>query len=165
MRREGHVARMRDTRDASRAFVGKPEGKRSLGKPRRRWEDDTKMDLKAIGWGGVDWIHLAQDRGQCRAVVNKAMKPRVGRHGIWLAKWLLASQKGLRSTKLQIFTAEWDENYNYERWNRKEWVGNGRDSTQGSDRHSCKGAEGNNHTLRSVRFPEGEKKSDALPFS
>jgi hypothetical protein len=53
--------------------VEKPEGKRPLGRPRRRWEDDIKMDLREIGWGGMDWIDLAQDRDQWRALVNTVM--------------------------------------------------------------------------------------------
>jgi hypothetical protein len=56
-------------------LVGKPEGKRPLGRPRRRWEDDIRMDLKEIGWGGMDWIDLAYDRDQWRAVVNTVMSP------------------------------------------------------------------------------------------
>jgi hypothetical protein len=54
-------------------LVGKPEGKRSLGRTRRRWEDNIRMDLKEIGWGGIDWIDLAQDRAQWRALVNTVM--------------------------------------------------------------------------------------------
>jgi hypothetical protein len=53
--------------------VGKPEGKRPLGRLRRRWEDGSRMDLREIGWGGVEWIHLAQDRDQWRALVNAVM--------------------------------------------------------------------------------------------
>jgi hypothetical protein len=53
--------------------VGKPEGKRPLGRPRRRWEDGIKMDLMDIGWGVVEWIHLAQDRDWWRAVVKAVM--------------------------------------------------------------------------------------------
>jgi hypothetical protein len=52
---------------------GKPEGKRPLGRPRRRWVDNIKMDLREIGWNGVDWIDLAQDRDQWRALVNTVM--------------------------------------------------------------------------------------------
>jgi hypothetical protein len=62
MRWAGHVARMGEKRNAYRLLVGKPEGKRPLGRPRRRWVDNIKMDLLEIGWGGVDWIGLAQDR-------------------------------------------------------------------------------------------------------
>jgi hypothetical protein len=56
--------------------VGKPEGKRPLEKPRRtpKWEDNFKIDLKATGWGGMDWIHLARDRDQQRALVNMVMR-------------------------------------------------------------------------------------------
>jgi hypothetical protein len=68
---------MGETRNAYRIFVGKPEGKRPLGRPRRRGVDDIKMDLREIGWDGVDWIELAQDRGQWRALVNTVMNLRV----------------------------------------------------------------------------------------
>jgi hypothetical protein len=54
--------------------MGKPEGKRPLGRPRRRWEDNIKMDFQEVGCGGIDWIELAQDRNRWRALVNVAMK-------------------------------------------------------------------------------------------
>ena len=57
--------------------VGKPEGKRALGRPRRRWEDNIKMDLQEVGCGGMDWIELVQDRDRCRALVNAVMNLRV----------------------------------------------------------------------------------------
>jgi hypothetical protein len=57
--------------------VEKPERKRPLGRPRRRWEDNIKMDLKEVGWGGLDWIDLTQDRDRCLAVVNAVMNFRV----------------------------------------------------------------------------------------
>jgi hypothetical protein len=57
--------------------VGKPEGKRPLGRPRRRWVDNIKMDLREIGWDGMDWIDLARDRDQWRALVNTVMNLRV----------------------------------------------------------------------------------------
>jgi hypothetical protein len=57
--------------------VGKPEGKRPLGKPRHRWVVDIKMDLRERRWDGVNWIHLAQDRDQWRALVNMVMNLRV----------------------------------------------------------------------------------------
>jgi hypothetical protein len=61
-----------------RALVGKPEGRRPLGRPRRRWEDNIKMDLRKVGWGGgIDWIDLAQDRDRWRALVNAVMNLRV----------------------------------------------------------------------------------------
>jgi hypothetical protein len=60
-----------------RVLMGKPEGKRPLGRPRRRWEDRITMDLKKIGWGNVYWIQLAQDRDRWRALVNTVMNLRV----------------------------------------------------------------------------------------
>jgi hypothetical protein len=60
----GHVARMGEKRNVYRILVGKPERKRLLGRPRRRWVDNIKMDLGEIGWDGLDWIDLAQDRNQ-----------------------------------------------------------------------------------------------------
>jgi hypothetical protein len=62
-----------EKRNAYRILVGKPEGERPLGRPRRRWEVNIKMDVREIGWGGVDWIYLAQDRDQWRDLVNAAM--------------------------------------------------------------------------------------------
>jgi hypothetical protein len=62
MRWAGHVARVGEKRNACRALEGKPEEKRPLGWPRRRWMDNIKMDFREIGWGGMDWIDLAQDR-------------------------------------------------------------------------------------------------------
>jgi hypothetical protein len=58
-------------------LVGNPEGKSPLGRPRRRWVDNIKMDLRELGWSGMDWIDLAQDRDRCRALVDKVMKLRV----------------------------------------------------------------------------------------
>jgi hypothetical protein len=68
---------MGEGRNVYRVLVGKPEGKRSLVRPRRRLEDGIKMDLREIGWGGVEWIHLAQDRDRWRAVVNAVMNLRL----------------------------------------------------------------------------------------
>jgi hypothetical protein len=62
MRWAGHVARMGENRNAYTLMVGKPDGRRPLGKPRHRWLDNIKMDLVEVGWGDVDWIGLAQDR-------------------------------------------------------------------------------------------------------
>ena len=56
------MERMGERRSAYRILVGRPEGKRPLGRPKHRWEDNIKMDLQAVGWGGVDWIDLADDR-------------------------------------------------------------------------------------------------------
>jgi hypothetical protein len=61
---------MGEGRNVYRVFVGKPEGRRPLGRPRHRWKDGIKMDLEEIGLGGVEWIHLAQDRDCWRALVN-----------------------------------------------------------------------------------------------
>jgi len=77
MRRAGHVARMGEGRGVYRVLVGKPEGNRPLGRSRRRWEDNIKMNLQEVGCGGMDWIELAQDRNRWRALVNAAMKLRV----------------------------------------------------------------------------------------
>ena len=77
MRWAGHVARMGEWRDVYRVFVGKPEGKRQLGRPRRRWEDNSKMDLQEVGCEGVEWIEVAQDRDRWRALVNAVMNIRV----------------------------------------------------------------------------------------
>jgi hypothetical protein len=71
MRWSGHVARMEETRGAYRILVGRPEGRRPLGRPRRTWEDNIKM-AQEVGWS-MDWIELAQDRDRWRALVNAAM--------------------------------------------------------------------------------------------
>jgi hypothetical protein len=68
---------MGERRYAYRILVGKPEGKRSLGRPGHRWVDNIKMDLREIGWYGVDWIDMAQDRNQWRALVNTVLNLRV----------------------------------------------------------------------------------------
>jgi hypothetical protein len=72
-----HVARMGQKSNAYRLLVGKPEGKRPLGRPRRRWVDNIRIDLEEVGWGDVDWIGLAQDRNRWRAVVNWVLNLRV----------------------------------------------------------------------------------------
>jgi hypothetical protein len=68
---------MGETRNACRILVVKPEGKRPLGRPRRRWVDNIKMNLREIGWDGRDWIELAQDRDHWRGLVNTVMNLRV----------------------------------------------------------------------------------------
>jgi hypothetical protein len=73
----GHVTRKGEKRNAYRILVGKPEGRRPLGRPRRRWVDNVKIDLREIGWDSVDLTDLAQDRDQWRAFVNTVMKLRV----------------------------------------------------------------------------------------
>jgi hypothetical protein len=85
MRWVGHVARMGEGRGAYRVLVGRPEGKRPLGRPRRRWVQNIKIDLTEIGIEGANWIRLAQDRVQWRAFVNTVMNLRVPQEsGIFL---------------------------------------------------------------------------------
>ena len=73
MRWAGHVARMEEGRGVQKVLVGKPEGKRPVGRPRRRWEDNIKMYLQEVGRGCGDWIELAQDRDRWRALVSAVM--------------------------------------------------------------------------------------------
>jgi hypothetical protein len=84
MRWAVNVARMGEDRKVYKVLVGKPEGKRPLGRPRRRWEDGIRMDLREIGLGCVDWIRLAQDRDRWRAVVSAVMNLRVFAPRSWL---------------------------------------------------------------------------------
>jgi hypothetical protein len=77
MKWAGHVARIGEKRNVYRLLVGKPEGKRPLGSPRRRWIDNIKMDLLEIEVNVVDWIGLAQDRYRGRALMNSVMNLRV----------------------------------------------------------------------------------------
>jgi hypothetical protein len=87
MRRAGHVART-EKRNAFRILVGNPEGKLPLERPRRRSVDNIKMDLREIGWDGMDWIDLAEDRDQWRALVKKGGEPS-GFLKCWeVLKWL-----------------------------------------------------------------------------
>jgi hypothetical protein len=81
MRWAEHVARMGEERNVYRVLIGKPEGKRPLGRPRRKWEEEIRLDLKEIDSGSVDWIQLAQDRDRWWVVVNTVMNLRV------LAPW------------------------------------------------------------------------------
>jgi hypothetical protein len=62
-----------EKKNAYRILIAKPEGKRPQGRHKRRWEDNIKVDIREIGWGGMDWIDMAQDRDQWRALVNKVM--------------------------------------------------------------------------------------------
>jgi hypothetical protein len=73
----GQVARMGEKRNAYGILVGMPEGKRPLGRPRRRWVDSIKIDLRERGWDGMNWIDLTQNRDQWRALVNTVMNRRV----------------------------------------------------------------------------------------
>jgi len=77
MRWAGHVARMGEERGVYRVLVGKPEGKRPLGGPRRRWVDHIRMDLQEVGCGYMDWIGLALDRDRWRTLVSAVMNLRV----------------------------------------------------------------------------------------
>jgi hypothetical protein len=81
MRWAGHVAHMGEGRNVYTVFMGKPEGKRPVGRPRHRWEDGIRMDLKEIGCRNVDWIQLAQDRDRWWALVNTVIN-----------LWILASR-------------------------------------------------------------------------
>ena len=77
MRWAGHVARMGEESGVCRVLVGKTEGKSSLGKPRRRWVDNIRMDLQEVGCGYMDWIGLVQDRDRWRTLVSAVMNLRV----------------------------------------------------------------------------------------
>ena len=77
MRWAGHVARMWQKRGVYRVLVEKPKGRRPLGRLRRRWEDNIKMDFQEVGCGGMNWIELAQDRDSWRTVLNAVMNLRV----------------------------------------------------------------------------------------
>jgi len=82
MRWAGHVACMVEGRGMYRVLLGKPEGKRPLGRPRRRWEDNITMDFHEVGCGVMDWIKLAQDRDRWRALVNVVMSLRVPQNAV-----------------------------------------------------------------------------------
>jgi len=71
------VVYIQERRGAYRVLVGKPDGMRPLGRPRRRWEDNIRMDLREVGWWCVDWMELAQDRDRWRALVSAVMNLRV----------------------------------------------------------------------------------------
>jgi hypothetical protein len=73
----GHVVRMGEERGVYRVLVGKPDGKRPLGRPRRRWEDNIKMDVQEVGQGRGDWMELAQDRDKWQALVSMVKNLRV----------------------------------------------------------------------------------------
>jgi hypothetical protein len=76
MRLAGHVAHVGKMKNAYRFLFGKPEGERPCRRPRHKWEDNIRMVVREIGWEGVDWMHLAQDRDQWQALVNKVMNLR-----------------------------------------------------------------------------------------
>jgi hypothetical protein len=87
MKWTGHVARMEEKRNAYRLLVGKPEGRRPLGRPRRRWLDNIRMDLVEVGWGDVDWIGLTQNRDRNRALANSVLNLRIPQNAgkLWSA--------------------------------------------------------------------------------
>jgi len=72
-----HVARMGEERGVYRVLLGKPEGKRPLGRPRRRWVDNIRTDLQEVGYGSIDWIGLVKDRDRWRTLVSAVMNLRV----------------------------------------------------------------------------------------
>jgi hypothetical protein len=90
---------MGEKRNAYRLLVRKPEGKRPIGRPKRRWVD-IRMDLGEVGWCDVDWIGLAQDRNRWRAVVNSVLNLRVPRNAVKLSSGLTSS--GLSSSAQSI---------------------------------------------------------------
>jgi hypothetical protein len=91
MKWEGHVARVGEKRNAYKILVGKPEGNRPLRIPRRSWVDNIKMDLREMGWDGMDWIDQAQDTEKWRAHLNTVMSLRVP-HGA--GKFLSSCRSG-----------------------------------------------------------------------
>jgi hypothetical protein len=112
-------------RGVYRVFVGKREGKRPLGRPRRRWEDNIKMGLQEVGCGGMDWIELAQNRGQVNAVMNLRLpynawnfltswKPvslsrRTVLHGVskWVSEWRTGLLTATRYRRVLRFRRPW----------------------------------------------------------
>jgi hypothetical protein len=89
------VARIGEVRGVYRVLVGGTEGRRPLGRIRRRWEDNIKMDLQDMGWESMDWIAVAQDRDMWRALVKAVMKLTVSKHaGNFMTEDLLATQEG-----------------------------------------------------------------------
>jgi hypothetical protein len=90
---------MSEKRNAYKILVGKPEGTRPIRRPRRRWDDNIKMDLREIGWSGMDWIDLDQDRDQWRALVNKVMNIRVPQN---VGKSLSSCTTGSFSRRAQL---------------------------------------------------------------
>jgi hypothetical protein len=107
---------MREKMNVYRILVGKPEGKRPLGRPTRRWVDNIKMDLREIRWDGMDCIHLAQDRDQWRAIVNTVMNLQVPlicwKIFKWLHNWGLV-KKGSSSCSVGETTVPREEEKNF----------------------------------------------------
>ncbi|KAJ4431211.1 hypothetical protein ANN_19808 [Periplaneta americana] len=113
LRWAGHVVRMGEYRNAYRVLVRRPEGKRPLGRPRRRWEYNIKMDLREMGYDGRDWINLAQDRDQWRAYVRAAINLRVVLYGCETWTLTLREEQRLKVFEIKvlrkIFGAKRDE--------------------------------------------------------
>ena len=103
MRWAGHVVRMGEERGVYRVLVGKPEGKRPLGRLRRRWVDNIRMDLQEVGCGCMDWIGLAQDRDRWRTLVSAVMNLRVP----WNAGNFLTSCKPVSFSRRTLHYGEW----------------------------------------------------------
>jgi hypothetical protein len=99
MRWAGHVAGLGERRKLYRVLLGETEVKGTLERPRRSWEDGIKMDLRGTGWGGVEWIHLAQDMCRWRAVVNSMMKL-----GFWLHRVCYPLRSRTAAGGLKILT-------------------------------------------------------------
>ncbi|KAJ4432464.1 hypothetical protein ANN_21083 [Periplaneta americana] len=120
LRWAGHVARMGEPRNAYSVLVGKPEGKRPLGRPRRRWEDNIKMDLREVGYDDREWINLAQDRDQWRAYVRAAMnrpaereeKRREEKRREEKRREEKRREEKRREEKTRYLASEWDERVN-----------------------------------------------------
>jgi hypothetical protein len=100
----GHVAQMGENRNVYRLLVGKPEGNRPLGRSRRRWVDNIRMDLGEVGWGDVDLIGLAHDRNRWRAFVNSVLNLRVPYNAGKLSRGLTSG--GLLSSA-HLHRAKW----------------------------------------------------------
>ncbi|KAJ4444137.1 hypothetical protein ANN_05926 [Periplaneta americana] len=100
LRWAGHVARMGESRNAYRVLVGRPEGKRPLGRPRRRWEDNIKMDLREVGYDDRDWINLAQYRDRWRAYVRAAMNLRIRVDDRELAELQIAPEEARQNQEM-----------------------------------------------------------------
>jgi hypothetical protein len=104
MRWAGHVARMKATRNAYRILVGKPAGKRPLRRPRYRWVNNIRMDIREVEWGRMDWIGPAENRDKWRALVNTVMNLRVPLN---IGKFLSSCTIGGFSRSAQLHEVSW----------------------------------------------------------
>jgi hypothetical protein len=110
LRWAGHVVRFGEKRNEYWILVGRPEGKRPLGSPRRTWVDNIKTDPREIGWGGMDWIDLAQDRDQWRALVNMIMNLPVACN---VGQFMSSCTTGGFSRKAQLHGVSYNKNYRF----------------------------------------------------